>query len=55
MSYRSRLERQEDQFIGTRVDRLRPNTGGGPRWKIARRDMRLDQATLLANNLSLFF
>lgn len=53
--YRSRLERQVDLFVGARVDRLRPNSGDGSRWKIARRDIHLDQATLLANNISLFF
>lgn len=52
--YRSRLERQVDLFIGARVDRLRPHTHGS-RWKIARRDLTLDQGTLLANNLSIFF
>ena len=52
--YRSRLERQVDLFVGCRVDRLRPDPVG-PRWKIARRDLTLDQGTLLANNLSIFF
>lgn len=52
--YRSRLERQVDLFVGTRVDRLRPHPDGS-RWKIARRDLTLDQGTLLANNLSIFF
>lgn len=52
--YRSRLERQVDVFAGCRSDRLRPS-GEGSRWKIARRDITLDQGTLLANNLSIFF
>lgn len=52
--YRSRLERQVDLFVGCRVDRLRPSLDGS-RWKIARRDLTLDQGTLLANNLSIFF
>ncbi|WP_295680522.1 aromatic-ring-hydroxylating dioxygenase subunit beta [Nevskia ramosa] len=52
--YRSRLERQVDLFIGARVDHLRPHAGGS-RWKIARRDLTLDQGTLIANNLSIFF
>lgn len=52
--YRSRLERQVDIFVGSRSDRLRPS-GEGSRWKIAGRDLRLDQGTLLANNLSIFF
>jgi 3-phenylpropionate/cinnamic acid dioxygenase small subunit len=52
--YRSRLERQVDLFVGGRVDRLRRHPDG-TRWKIARRDLTLDQGTLLANNLSIFF
>ena len=52
--YRSRLERQVDLFVGARVDRLRSGRDGS-RWKIARRDLTLDQGTLLANNLSIFF
>lgn len=52
--YRSRLERQVDLLVGSRVDRLRPDPDGS-RWKIARRDLTLDQGTLLANNLSIFF
>lgn len=53
--YRSRLERQVDLFVGARTDRLRPGPVAGPRWKIARRQIELDQGTLLANNLSIFF
>jgi 3-phenylpropionate/cinnamic acid dioxygenase small subunit len=52
--YRSRLERQVDLFVGGRVDRLRPRREG-PGWQIARRELTLDQGTLLANNLSIFF
>lgn len=52
--YRSRLERQVDIFAGQRIDRLRPSTNGS-RWKIADRLIYLDQTTLLANNLSIFF
>jgi 3-phenylpropionate/cinnamic acid dioxygenase small subunit len=52
--YRSRLERQVDLFVGTRSDRLRRNAADRS-WKIARRHIMLDQATLLANNLSIFF
>jgi 3-phenylpropionate/cinnamic acid dioxygenase small subunit len=53
MLYRSRLERDVDLFVGARQDVLRrdPETG----WKIARRKIVLDQATLLAKNLSIFF
>jgi biphenyl 2,3-dioxygenase subunit beta len=52
--YRSRLERQVDVFAGVRDDVLRraSNVLG---WQIARRTIYLDQATLLANNLSIFF
>lgn len=52
--YRSRLERQVDLFAGAREDLLR-RTSGALGWQIARRTVHLDQATLLANNLSIFF
>lgn len=52
--YRSRLERQVDLFVGARIDRLRRDAEGRS-WKIARRYVTLDQGTLLANNLSIFF
>lgn len=52
--YRSRLERQVDVFVGSRIDRLRQDTGSAA-WKISRREIILDQGTLLANNLSIFF
>jgi 3-phenylpropionate/cinnamic acid dioxygenase small subunit len=52
--YRSRLERQVDLFAGTRIDRLRRRERP-PGFEIARRFVLLDQATLLANNLSIFF
>jgi 3-phenylpropionate/cinnamic acid dioxygenase small subunit len=52
--YRSRLERQVDQFLGERNDVLRraDNPFG---FEIAAREILLDQSTLLANNLSMFF
>ena len=52
--YRSRLERQVDQFTGERTDRLRraKNPLG---WELVSRRIALDQATLLSNNLSVFF
>jgi 3-phenylpropionate/cinnamic acid dioxygenase small subunit len=52
--YRSRLERQVDQFLGEREDVLRraDNPYG---FVIAAREIRLDQSTVLANNLSVFF
>jgi 3-phenylpropionate/cinnamic acid dioxygenase small subunit len=53
MLYRSRLERDVDLFVGSRCDVLRRDADTG--WKIARRKIVLDQATLLAKNLSIFF
>lgn len=52
--YRSRLERDVDIFVGGRTDLLR-RTGELPGFVIARRTIVLDQATLLAKNLSIFF
>ncbi len=52
--YRSRLERQVDQFTGERTDELRrADTALG--WQLVSRRIVLDQSTLLSNNLSLFF
>lgn len=52
--YRSRLERQVDQFTGERTDALRrADTALG--WQLVSRRIVLDQSTLLSNNLSLFF
>ena len=52
--YRSRLEREVEVFVGMRHDLLRrTDTLAG--WQIARRTIILDQATLLARNLSFFF
>ncbi|RCX11904.1 aromatic-ring-hydroxylating dioxygenase subunit beta [Extensimonas vulgaris] len=52
--YRNRLERQVDIFAGERRDVLRrANNGLG--FKIARRTILIDQSTILANNLSVFF
>lgn len=52
--YRSRLERQVDQLVGSRTDRLR-KTDSPLRWCIEERYIVLDQSTVLANNLSMFF
>jgi biphenyl 2,3-dioxygenase beta subunit len=52
--YRNRLERQVDVFAGERRDVLR-RADNGLGFKIARRTILLDQSTLLANNLSVFF
>jgi len=50
--YRSRLEHDVDLFAGQREDILRRVDG---EWKIARRNIVLDQAVLQAKNLSIFF
>jgi 3-phenylpropionate/cinnamic acid dioxygenase small subunit len=50
--YRSRLDTDEDWWVGRRVDRLRRVEGG---WKIARREIYLDQTVLQSKNLSTFF
>ncbi|HEY6418828.1 MAG TPA: 3-phenylpropionate/cinnamic acid dioxygenase subunit beta [Candidatus Binataceae bacterium] len=52
--YRSRLEREVEVFVGMRHDLIRraENPAG---WQIAKRTIILDQATLLARNLSFFF
>ena len=54
MLYRSRLERDVDIFVGGRRDLLRQadNKLG---WKIVKRAVALDQTTVLASNLSIFF
>ena len=50
--YRNRLEDEESFLIGRRFDTLRRD---GASWKIARREIVLDQSTLLAKNLTTFF
>ena len=52
--YRSRLEREVETFVGMRHDVLRraDNTAG---FQVAKRTIVLDQATLMARNLSFFF
>lgn len=52
--YRSRNERQVENFIGNRRDIVRrADTALG--WQVVRREIYLDQAILLANNISFFF
>ena len=51
LAYRSRLERQEDFFIGGREDLLRVVDG---EWKIARRKIIYDQTVSSAPNVSIF-
>jgi 3-phenylpropionate/cinnamic acid dioxygenase small subunit len=50
--YRSRLDTDEDWWVGRRIDRLRNVEG---RWKLARREIYLDQTVLKSKNLSTFF
>jgi len=54
MIYRSRLEREVEMFVGMRHDVLR-RTGTAAGFQLAKRTIILDQATLLARNLSFFF
>jgi 3-phenylpropionate/cinnamic acid dioxygenase small subunit len=49
--YRTRMEKDEDTFVGTRRDVLRRVNG---ELKIARRTIVLDQAVLGAKNISIF-
>jgi 3-phenylpropionate/cinnamic acid dioxygenase small subunit len=50
--YRNRHADEESTFIGKRIDTLR-RVGGG--WKIARREIYLDESVLLFKNLTNFF
>ena len=50
--YRNRVETETDFFVGKREDVLRRVEGS---WKIARREITLDQNVLLAKNLTVFF
>jgi 3-phenylpropionate/cinnamic acid dioxygenase small subunit len=49
--YRTRMEADQDIFVGTRYDVLRCANGG---FKIAKRTIILDQAVLNAKNISVF-
>src|SRR5690242_3898187 len=49
--YRTRLERDEDFFIGMHYDRLRHSHG---EFKIAQRVIIIDQAVLAAKNINIF-
>jgi len=49
--YRTRMETDQDIFVGTRQDILRRVTAG---FKIAKRTIILDQAVLSAKNISVF-
>jgi len=50
--YRNRHSSEESTFIGKRVDTLRRVDGA---WKIARREIYLDESVLLYKNLTNFF
>jgi 3-phenylpropionate/cinnamic acid dioxygenase small subunit len=50
--YRNRMIDEESFFVGKRVDTLRRD---GPSWKIARREIYLDQSVMLAKNFTNFF
>ena len=50
--YRNRVETETDLLVGKREDSLRRVDGG---WKIARRQIILDQSVLLVKNLTFFF
>ena len=50
--YRTRSETEEEFFVGSRDDLLRRSGSG---WKIARRQIVLDQTVLSAKNISIFF
>jgi 3-phenylpropionate/cinnamic acid dioxygenase small subunit len=52
--YRTRLEREQDMFVGRRTDVIR-RAANAHGFQIAKRMILLDQATLLAKNLSIFF
>lgn len=49
--YRTRMENDQDMFVGERQDILRRVDGG---FKIAKRTIILDQAVLMAKNISVF-
>ncbi len=51
--YRNRTNEETDFYVGKRRDHLRRNGNGG--FKIARREILLDQHVLLAKNLTTFF
>jgi 3-phenylpropionate/cinnamic acid dioxygenase small subunit len=51
LCYRTRMEKDQDIFVGTRHDLLRTESSS---FKIARRMIILDQASLAAKNISVF-
>src|ERR671915_9679 len=51
LCYRTRMEKDQDLFVGTRHDLLRAVNDN---FRIARRKIILDQANLAAKNISIF-
>ncbi|MEA2641933.1 MAG: hypothetical protein QOF51_3327 [Chloroflexota bacterium] len=51
--YRNRLQDETDFFVGKREDILRRDAQTG--WKVAKRNITLDQNVLLAKNVTIFF
>jgi 3-phenylpropionate/cinnamic acid dioxygenase small subunit len=50
--YQNRCEYEQYFFVGDRLDRMRKTADG---WKLAQREIRIDQNVLLAKNLTVFF
>jgi 3-phenylpropionate/cinnamic acid dioxygenase small subunit len=50
--HRNRHQREESTFFGKRIDTLRREEGA---WKIARREIYIDESVLLHKNLTSFF
>jgi 3-phenylpropionate/cinnamic acid dioxygenase small subunit len=50
--YQNRVEAETSLFVGKRLDQLRRD---GDRWKLANREITLDQSVLQAKNLTVFF
>ena len=50
--YRNRMTDEESLFVGKRLDTLRRD---GRSWKIARREIIMDQSVMLSKNFTNFF
>jgi biphenyl 2,3-dioxygenase beta subunit len=50
--YRTRLNTEVDSWVGRRIDMIRRTDGG---WRLARRNIFLDQTLILATNMSTIF
>ncbi|MNP69925.1 3-phenylpropionate/cinnamic acid dioxygenase subunit beta [compost metagenome] len=53
--YRSQKEKDVLTYVGKRVDLIRKDDSSSLGWKIAKRDITLDQATLISHNITVFF